>query len=199
MIKTLIVCCITFQCAGYLQAQDVPHVTRTDTEIGAFAGASYGIDKFRFMGGANIARAVGHRFVMPYAEFSYFPGIGRREPASGGSQREYEVPLYDFNGGIHLRFPVHERYFVPYGVLGAGVIHSPETRVTIIDPGPPQQVFPNLRVAGQTDFAVNVGGGIRFYLASKVGLRIEAKIYRPTGTFTDVFGKVVGGIFYQFR
>lgn len=196
LLTYLLTTCV---CVVSLTAQDVPAVTRTDTEIGAFAGASVGIDKTRFMGGGNIARAVGHRSFMPYAEFSYFPGIGRRETLSTGTIREFSIPLYDFHGGIHLRVPVHERYFVPYGVFGAGVIHSPARSVTATVPGNPPQVFPNLEVASRTDFAVNGGGGIRFYVAEKVGFRVEAKIYKPTGQFTNPFGKVVGGVFYQFK
>jgi hypothetical protein len=199
LVKIIIVSYITFTVLVPLHAQDVTALTKTDTEIGGFAGASYGIDRFRFMGGANIARAWKHRFFMPYGEFSYFPGIGRRETLRDGSLREFEIPLYDVNAGVHIRVPVHERFFVPYGVLGVGVIHTPQTTRTVVDLGPPRQEV-ELRLAGTTDFAVNAGGGIRVYvIAGKLGFRVEAKVYKPTGQYTDTFGKVVGGIFFQFK
>ena len=43
-------------------------------ELGGFAGASYGIDQFRIMGGGNATFAA-NRWLLPYVEYSYFPGI----------------------------------------------------------------------------------------------------------------------------
>jgi hypothetical protein len=54
-------------------------------------------------------------------------------------------------------------------------------------------------VPARTDFAVNFGGGLRFYLSERFGMRLEAKGYKPTGTYTDMFGKVEVGFFYQVR
>jgi len=195
-----------FLAAPLALAQDVPAVTRTDKEIGAFAGASYGIDKFRGMGGGNFAAAVGSRYFMPYVEFSYFPGIDRERPQDRALFL-YNVPLYDFHGGVHLRYPLHERYFVPYAVFGAGVIHSPARTVTAVLPardGFPELRVPNLAVPSSTNLAVNLGGGIRFYVHRNFGFRAEAKAYKPTGDLpfgaeSKVFGKVVGGIFLQFK
>jgi hypothetical protein len=42
-------------------------------EIGPFIGASYGIDKFRVMGGGNITYALKNKYVLPYFEYSYLP------------------------------------------------------------------------------------------------------------------------------
>ena len=54
-------------------------------------------------------------------------------------------------------------------------------------------------VPGSSDFAVNGGGGLRFYVNQRLGFRMEAKVYRPTGTFNNAFGKIEGGFFIQFR
>jgi hypothetical protein len=56
-----------------------------------------------------------------------------------------------------------------------------------------------LSVPGGSDFALNTGGGISFYLGQRLGFRVEAKAYKPTGDFSDVFGKVEGGFFFQLR
>src|ERR1700746_1199372 len=44
-------------------------------EVGPFIGASYGIDKFRVMAGGNVTYALKNKIVLPYFEYSYFPGI----------------------------------------------------------------------------------------------------------------------------
>ncbi len=56
-----------------------------------------------------------------------------------------------------------------------------------------------LTVAGGTAFAINTGGGIRFYMGQRYGLRVEAKAYKPYGDYPDVFGKVEVGFFFQLR
>src|SRR4051794_31613736 len=82
-------------------AADVPAVRKGTTELAGFLGASYGIYDFRVMGGANAAYAV-TREIMPYAEFTYFPAIGR-ESSINGLTIVHPVPLSDFHGGVHIR------------------------------------------------------------------------------------------------
>src|SRR4051794_16518451 len=80
-------------------------VRRNSVEIGGFAGATYGVDDFRPMGGANITYAV-TRWLLPYAEYSYFPGIGRTLSQSVPGlpnpilTSTFSLPLSDFNGGV---------------------------------------------------------------------------------------------------
>src|ERR1022692_152657 len=93
-------------------------------EVGPFLGASYGIDKFRFMGGGNVTFAI-NKYILPYAEYSYFPGIGRTSiSAFPGTTSTFSAdtsfPLSDFHGGVHIRFPIHESPVVPYAVIGLG-------------------------------------------------------------------------------
>jgi hypothetical protein len=173
-------------------------------EVGPFLGASYGIDQFRFMGGGNVTFAV-NKYILPYVEFSYFPGIGRSIkgvfPDTGRPySTSYAIPLADFHGGVHIRLPIfREKPVVPYLVFGAGaLIHfNDNVTATYFDGTTTQPI--SLKVPGGSDFAVNTGGGIRFYLNQRFGLRVEAKAYKPTGDFTDVFGKVEGGVFFQLR
>src|SRR4051794_32326848 len=165
-------------------------------EIGPFLGASYGIDRVRVMGGGNVTFAV-NKYLLPYAEFSYFPGIGRSTTGSFDATgrvfaTKYSIPLSDFHGGIHLRLPVfREKPVVPYLVFGlGGLTHFQRTVKASYTDASGTSTNIDLPVAGGTDFAINTGGGIRFYLGQRFGFRVEAKAYKPTGAFPDVFGKV---------
>jgi hypothetical protein len=174
-------------------------------EIGGFVGASYGVDSFRVMGGGNVTYAV-NRWLLPYVEYSYFPGIERSisQPVPGipnlTAQSIFSAPLSDFHGGVHIRIPIRESRVVPYGVFGlGGLTHfSRDTVLTYTGAdGLPHNFLAT--DPGGTDFAVNFGGGIRYYLNQRFGFRLEAKGYKANGSVTDVFGKVEAGFFYQLR
>jgi hypothetical protein len=185
-----------------LYAAGVAPVRQGNTEIGGFIGASYGIDEFRVMGGGNVSYAA-TRIIMPYAEFSYFPGIGREKSVPGLTNAKYTfgVPLTDFHGGVHIRIPIKESPVVPYLAIGAGAIHALKYNGSVVIPA--QSGFSGLTIPisepARTDFAVNFGGGIRFYVNERFGFRVEAKAYKPSGTYTQVFGKVEGGFFFQLK
>jgi hypothetical protein len=183
-----------------LLGQDVPAVRKGATEVAGFVGASYGIYDFRVMGGGNVAYAV-TRLVMPYGEFTYFPGIGRETKIldTGGANGNFlrGLPLSDFHGGVHIRIPLREKHVVPYLSAGAGAIHFYETtssaKVTL------NGITTTLLFTdpSQNKFAANFGGGFRFYLNEKFGMRVEAKAY--TAKDEAVFGKVTVGFFYQIK
>jgi hypothetical protein len=184
-------------------AQDMPIVRTGNTEIGGFVGASFGIDKARVMGGGNVAYAA-TRVVMPYVEFSYFPGIGRsmsKSVGAGGStvKFNFQVPLYDFHGGVHLRVPVKDSRVIPYGVIGAGMIHTLKRTENVAISDSLGSFNIPVDVPARSDFALNFGGGLRFYVNERYGFRVEVKAYRPTGAFTNIFGKVEGGFFFQIK
>ena len=183
-------------------AQNASIVRSGSYELGGFIGSSYGIDKYRWMGGGNLTYAINRR-ILPYGEFSYFPGIGRQveqlNPTGQISRSSYSVSLVDFHGGVHVRFPVRESPIVPYGVFGVGVIHTRKTTRQIQDQAGNTQFTTSLDVPASTDPAVNFGGGLRYYANQKFGIRAEAKVYRPTRNWTNYFGKVEVGFFYQFK
>lgn len=184
-------------------AQDVPTIRQHTVEVGLFSGASYGIDEARVMGGANVSIGLTRR-VLPYVELGYFPGIGRRQAgffsATGRPySASYSIPISDFHAGVHIRIIRPERRVVPYGVLGAGLLHSFARNVTARYESAEGATELALTAPSRNDFAINFGGGIRFYANERFGFRVEAKAYRPTGLFTDTFGKAEAGIFFQFR
>ncbi|MFN0172950.1 MAG: hypothetical protein ACKV22_41765, partial [Bryobacteraceae bacterium] len=156
-------------------------------EVGPFLGASYGIDKFRVMGGGNLTYGI-NKWILPYVEYSYFPGIRRSESvAIPGTNRigtrSYDVPLSDFHGGVHLRLPIRESPVVPYLVFGLGaLINNSRTVSATLEDAAGVFTIPSFQVPGQSDFAVNTGGGFRFYMSQRFGFRVEAKAYKPTGT-----------------
>ena len=75
------------------------------------------------MGGGNLSYGVS-RYVLPYVEYSYFPGIRREDTISlGGNQTArytFDIPVSDFHGGLHLRVPIGGSRVVPYAVIRAG-------------------------------------------------------------------------------
>ncbi len=184
-------------------AQNAPIIRQGVTEVGGFVGASYGIDKTRIMGGGNVVYSLTRTF-MPFAEVSYFPGIGRTQSVTGipGATESFSVPLTDFNFGFHVRVPIPKSRIIPYGVISIGGIHTPQRDVTATFPNPanPSQSIttPPFQVESSTNFAASAGGGLRYYATERLGFRAEFKAYRPTGTYTNMFYRVAGGFFYQF-
>jgi len=170
-------------------------------ELGPFIGASYGIDRFRVMGGGNITYALANRYVLPYFEFSYFPGLPHSSADASGTIYSYSTGLTDVHGGVHIRLPIFkEKPLVPYLVFGVGALHAAQTGGTKTPVGLPSspQNFP-----AATSLAFNGGGGLRYYIggSGRFGLRAEAKVYKPTsGDFSNsTIGKVEGGFFFQIH
>ena len=185
-------------------AQSAPHLSANTFELGGFAGASYGLDSWRVMGGGNVTYGV-TRWLLPYGEVSYFPGITRERTGTFGTTGEafairFQQPITDFHGGVHIRMPIRESKFVPYLVFGLGVLRSSGTTYTATFnvPGSGQETITQ-SIGGSTDFAYNGGGGLRYYVDQRFGFRLEAKVYKPSGAFTNAFGKVEGGFFIQLR
>ena len=182
-----------------LKAQTASVVRGGSYEVGGFVGASYGIDKSRLMGGANVTYAA-TKWILPYTEFSYFPGIGRRQSRTiPGLTRpvdiNYNIPLTDFHGGVHIRIPIRELPVVPYGVIGVGMIRAPERQFNVNVEG----IQVPFTSPASTNAAVNFGGGLRYYINQRFGVRAEAKLYKPSGQFKETFGKVEFGFFIQLR
>jgi len=89
-------------------------------------------------------------------------------------------------------------------VFGLGAIHFPTTSgsVSFTGIGGQPATLP-LSIPGESNFTVNGGGGLRYYISrsGRYGFRTEAKIYKPiTGAFSNTtIGKVEVGFFFQLR
>jgi hypothetical protein len=184
--------------------QQAPFVRPGSFELGPYVGASYGIVNAQYMLGGNLTFAA-TRTILPYVEYSYFPQVANptvlpAPPAGGTVSVDRNVSFSDFHAGIHYRIPIKETRYVPYLAFGVGALtHSDQTLTVTTTFSDGTKIITHPVQPGGSDFAVNGGGGLRIYLSQRVGLRAEAKVYKPTGTFNSTFGKVEFGIFYQFR
>jgi hypothetical protein len=173
-------------------AQSSAVVRPNSIEAGGFVGVTEGLDATRVLWGGNLTYAATTR-ILPYVEFSDFPAILRHLDL-GGLPVYTRVPFKDFHAGVHIRFPYHDHPLVPYAVVGIGALYYPARTIFYN-----QNVQPSIPVGANASFAANFGGGLRYYFGQKWGTRLEAKLYKPTGEFGGVFGKVEVGLFYQFR
>lgn len=197
-----------FQGAALAQT---PDLRPGNFELGLYAGASYGVDRFRPMGGVNLSYSL-PKLLLPYVEFSYFPELTRNYNTPTDHFVE-SAQLEDIHAGVHIRILPHESRVVPYAVIGFGMLHShttgqdiPDASVCVV-PGIRSTPCTPTEIASKTtpvditsnDPAVNFGAGLRVYHKSYLGYRVEYKLYRPvSGQFTNFFSKVEGGIFFQF-
>jgi opacity protein-like surface antigen len=160
-------------------AQAVPTTKQGNLELGLFAGESYGLDRFRPMGGGNFAYGVS-RYLYPFVEASYLPGILRTEDLPNSYSLRYNVNMTDFHGGIHFRVPLAERRVIPYGVAGLGLVRESQTTGYLTLPGfAGQSATSTSSIAAVTSFAVNFGAGLRFFITERFGLRLEFKAFKP--------------------
>lgn len=204
-VLTLSVAAIAVPQAAVAQ-QDAPSVRRNNVELAILGGASLGFEEYRFMGGGNVGWAA-TKHIFPYVEASYLPGLTRERDQNIGDgitlQQRFEVPAFDFNGGLHLRAPVAESPIVPYAVIGAGGIRYGSTNeVQLLDASGNVLDTGTLNIASQTVFAVNGGAGLRYYVNEKVGLRFEFKAYKPVSgdvISQDPFYRFTGAIFFQIN
>ena len=170
-----------------------PDLRPGNFELGLYTGASYGVDSFRWMTGANLSYSL-PKLLLPYAEWSYFPGI-QRNFDNGVNAGKLTAKITDFHGGVHIRFIGRESRVVPYGVVGFGALSS---RSTGQSKGKLSGLSSNQDIRS-TDPAVNFGAGLRVYHASFFGYRAEFKAYRLwSSQFSKIFTKSEGGIFFQF-
>jgi Outer membrane protein beta-barrel domain len=189
-------------------AQEAPYLGKGTSEINGFGGISYGLEAVRGSFGGNYAYSLS-KYVMPYAEVSYFPGINRDinvpfpSVQPDGTVRTLNAkvrqafPFIDTHAGVHLRAPIPGKNWVPYGVIGLGAITNRSTKALFTVPNlGPQQIT----VDSESHFAINGGGGLRYYFKENFGIRIEAKVYKPTGDkFGDPFFKFVFGVFFYAK
>ena len=186
--------------------RDVPKCTKGDFEIGLFGGSSYGLDRFRPMGGGNIAYGLSCS-LFPFAEGSYLPGILRTNNAASinsPSYRQFSINMTDFHAGLHFRLPKPESRILPYGVVGLGVIRGSEGTATLYNVSQIGQVAVlHETVPSSANLAVNFGAGLRFFFNERFALRMEFKGFKPTSAPTGldphVFFRFAIGPVFQLK
>jgi opacity protein-like surface antigen len=165
-------------------------------ELGLFGGESYGLDRFRPMGGGNIAYGLSCHF-FPFAEASYLPGVLRTVNVPTGtttSYQQFNVNMTDFHGGLHIRVPLPESRVLPYAVVGLGLIRGSSSTYTAYNVGDFGVVpFPK-EIPSSTNFAVNFGAGLRFFFSERFAVRVEFKGFKPTSAPSPMEPRV----FYRF-
>jgi|SRR5580704_15586227 hypothetical protein len=179
-------------------------------EFGPYAGTTYGIGNFRFMAGGNVTYAINRR-ILPYFEYSYFPGIGTTQITENFPNGTplvlnlHALALSDFHGGVHIRLPIHESPIVPYIAAGFGALRNSTKTINLSYMAFGQTVTQSLIIPANSNPDFNAGAGLRYYLNQRFGIRAEAKGYKPFHRFigpntqVSAFGKVELGFFYQLR
>jgi hypothetical protein len=162
--------------------------SETDTgEVAGFLGGAFGSIGSHGTVGASVGTAT-NRFLIPQFEVSYIPLGTDALQAPGPGVTFRNSRLYDFNGGVHIRVPLRDN-LAPYLAIGGGLLYSTFESVTTDASG-------NSIVTGRDNknFAFHIGGGVRYYLTSNIGVRPEFKVYVSDRNFT----RLSVGIFYQF-
>ncbi len=135
---------------------------------------------------AGSAGAEVTRYVMVTGEAALIPMSNQTLlPAHAFSVRGSS--LYDFNIGLQVRIPVKHRW-EPYAMLRTGVLMNPYTAGFL---GPNGAVV----YVGErhSKFALEGGGGCRYYVGERWGVRAE---YRYTSSARN-FNRILGGVFYR--
>ena len=153
-------------------------------EMTAFAGGSFGFGTQPMVGG-SLAAAIS-RNATALLESSFQP-MGKYTiqpwPASSTVQRSY---LYDFNFCFHIRFPVKDRW-EPYAIAGVGLLWN---KVRQNAAGPSGNAVYN--DYDQFNAGLHTGGGLRYFIGEKWGIRPEVKVIVSKQTYA----RLSIGIFY---
>jgi hypothetical protein len=104
-----------------------------------------------------------------------------------------------------IRLPIGGSRIVPYGAAGLGIVRSSATTIqlySITQTG--SSIYLGAQnVAPNTSFAVNFGGGLRFFITERIGIRLEFKAFvptsAPTGVSNDLFHRFAIGPVFQVK
>jgi hypothetical protein len=207
--------------------QGVPVLKRGNFELGGFAAFTFGgtatpnldftvfgLGKANYAppqsnggGGVHIGVAMSKR-VMVFGEFGYLSGgqgqiVNDSYTVGGpGVQRlyaQFKSSAVQGEGGLEVRFPTSRApKLVPYLSLGAGVLRTTGS----LSQGSIGDSPPGLKSTFSGSLHVNStigsgGGGVRYFFTEHAGLRAEVKGFG--GQHDLRFGRLVFGLFYQFR
>jgi hypothetical protein len=140
-----------------------------------------GSDRFRPMGGGNIAYGLSCHF-FPFAEASYLPGVLRTVNVPTGittSYQQFNVNMTDFHGGLHIRVPLPESRVLPYAVVGLGLIRgssSTSTAYNVSDFGVVPFTYP---IPSSTNCG-ELWCWVACFFSEGFAVRVEFKGFKPT-------------------
>ena len=153
-------------------------------EVSAMSGVAFpGIGPRPIVAGSAGADVT--RYVMVMGEAALIP-ISSQTLLPAGTPIVKGSNLYDFNIAVQVRIPI--RHWEPYGTLGTAVLMNPYTAGFL---GPNGTVV----YVGErhSKFGLQGGGGCRYYVGERWGVRAE---YRYTSSARN-FNRIVGGVFYR--
>jgi hypothetical protein len=154
-------------------------------EISAFSGGVLGIGSHPTFGGS--AGGVISKYALALFEGSYTP-LGNYTiqpwPARSTVGRSH---LTDFNVSFHIRVPIKQSRWSPYGILGVGLLWDALRQDTVDPRGIAVSYHWNQFNAG-----FHTGGGVRYYIGENWGIRPELKVIVSKQTYT----RASIGIFY---
>ena len=134
--------------------------------------------------GASVGAPVADRLIL-LGDLSYIP-MGGGSMQFMGSTIQSSAKGINFNANLQYEFRP-SRATVPYAGAGLGILR---TSFSASGTGPG-----SFNGGGSsTDLYFNVGGGLRYYLNERWGIRPELMIFAGT----DSYARFAGGLFYQF-
>jgi hypothetical protein len=155
--------------------------------------------------GLQAAASVTNRLLIT-TEWAYIPG-GRMSlnqdyvlPENPPRTRRISVngraSSMDMNAGVSYLFPLARvLQTIPYVLAGGGAIQSTGDVQTASIGDKPGQTFSGRSRTYHR--AVYGGSGLRYYFGERTGFRVEMRAYRAREV--GAFGRLVFGVFYQFR
>jgi len=138
---------------------------------------------------ASVAGSVG----AAYTERIFFQGELSYIPLGGGSvnllgvESEGSAKAINFNAGAQFLFP-RSAAIAPYAGIGLGILRSTASASTTFG----GQTFGS--DTSSTDFYVNLGGGVRYYMSDRWGIKPEFMLFAGSETYI----RVGAGVFFQF-
>lgn len=140
------------------------------------------------------------------AEAAYLSGGRAQQELAGGFHVESRAAAIAYSASMHFRFPTarHSPRFVPYLAGGFGTVQSrTDTLVVFTSPStvPGQVITASTRVRlKEGSLAPIIGLGGQFYPTKKrVGLRVEANGYFPTGSSHTPYMLIAIGVITWLR
>jgi hypothetical protein len=173
---------VTLPAICQLHAQEVG---AEEGEIAAMSGATLG-----GLGGthavvAGSAGASFSRYIKGVVEAAVIP-MNNQTLFPPGAILVKGSDLFDFNFALHGGVPIGK--WEPYGIFGLGVLMNPYTAGFATPAG-------TVSFVGErhSKFGLEWGGGCRYYVGEKWGVRAE---YRYTSSSQN-FNRILGGVFYR--